>query len=349
MSHSLLGAVRCGSRCFDPLNSLAHLPDALPLLALLDVDSFSVLLALAPLADVLAAVGPLESAVSVLLIILVAAHVPTPVTPREGALAFHFVVDPLSAVYSPVGPSVLTLAMNIILEEVAFVCALVRPNEFSSAVLHSLLILAIVLGSIRPLLDSEAMLFVCKPLALVTTTVEVSIHSVAIGLVFCPLAFVYIAFSVDESTIAIGHAIAPKSIVPGSIWPNLDSTTVLLTLSVGLGKPLTLINSSVFEDTDWFDVPVPLVDFLDGPVEGLQLIDDIHDDLVVVRWLEYVQLLELELLNNTLSFDLLLVLVSGAYLTTWYFAFRACVLVGRVAANSHFIVLIIILVSMIQI
>ena len=346
---SLPRAIGSRGRSLDPLNSLAHLPDALPLLALLNVDSLSVLLALTPLADVLATVGPLERAVSVLLVILVAAHVSTPVTPGEGALALHFVVDPLTAVDSPIGPLVLALAVNIILEEVSFVGTLVRPNEFSSAVLHSLLVLAIVLGSVRPLLDPEAMLLVCKPLALVTTAVEVGVYPVAIGLVFSPLAFVYVAFCVHKSAVAIGHAVAPKPIVPGSIWPDLDSSAVFLALSVGLGEPLALVNRSVFEDADWFDVPVPLVDLLDGPVEGLQLIDDVHHDLVVVRRLEYVQLLVLELLDNALPLHLLLVLIRGADLPAWDFAFSACVLICRVATNAHFIVLIIILASIIQI
>ena len=125
VSSWLHGSVILLGRRLDPLNSLAHFPDTLPLLAFFDVDTFSMLLSLAPLANILPAIGPLESAVAVLLIILVAADVAPAIAPGEGALALHFVVDPLAAVDTTIGPFVFAFSVNIILKEISFIGTLI--------------------------------------------------------------------------------------------------------------------------------------------------------------------------------------------------------------------------------
>ena len=122
---SLLRPISWRRRSLDPLNSLAHLPNSLPLLALLNIDTLAVLLALAPFSDVFATVGPLKSTMPVLLIVLVAAYISTTITPSESSLTLHLIIDPLTVVDTAVRPSIFALAMDIILEEVTFVCALV--------------------------------------------------------------------------------------------------------------------------------------------------------------------------------------------------------------------------------
>ena len=54
---------------FDPLYSLAHLPDALPLLSFFDIRALPVLLSLYPLANVLATVWPFKGAHAVFLVV----------------------------------------------------------------------------------------------------------------------------------------------------------------------------------------------------------------------------------------------------------------------------------------
>lgn len=122
MSNSLGSSGGWGGLGLDPLDSLAHLPDSFSLLAFLDINSSSVLLALVPLSDVLSAIGPFESAVTVFLVILVVPDVSSAVTPGERAIALHFVVDPLAVIDSAVGPSVFSLAVDVVLEEIAVVC-----------------------------------------------------------------------------------------------------------------------------------------------------------------------------------------------------------------------------------
>lgn len=269
-----------------------------------------------------------------LLVILIAADVAAAVAPSEGSVALHFVVDPLSIVDAAVSPPVLALTMDVVLAEVAVVSALVRPNELSTTVLHALLVLAIVLGAIRPLFHAESVLLVSVPLAFVPAAVVVGVNSVSIGLVLSPLSFVDIALRVDKPSIPVRHAVAPKPVIPGPIWPYLDSTPIFL-LTSGSGQPLALIDRSVLENANRFDLPLSIVDLLDGPVEGLQLIDDVHHALVVVLRLEDLELLVLELLEHALALQLFLVLARGSWFASWDLALGGGVLICGIATNSH--------------
>lgn len=260
-----------------------------------------------------------------LLVILIAADVAAAVAPSEGSVALHFVVDPLPIVHAAVCPPILALAMDVVLAEVAIVCALVGPNELAAAVLHALLVLAVVLGAIRPLLHSEPMLLVSVPLSFVPAAVVVGVHAVPVGLVLGPLAFVDIALGVDKPPIPVRHAVAPKPVVPGPIWPYLHSTSILL-LASGSGQPLALIDRSIFENANWFDLALSIIDFLNCPVKGLQLINNVHHALVVVLRLEDLELLVLELLEHALALELLLVLAGGAWFASWYLALGGGVL-----------------------
>ena len=132
----------------DPLDSFAHFPNTLALFAFFDVNSFAMLLALAPFSDVLASIWPLKSAMSVLLVILIATYISPSVAPRKGAFAFHLIVYPLAIVDSSVGPSILAFSVDVVLEEVSIIGTLVRPDELASAMFHSLLILTVVLGAV---------------------------------------------------------------------------------------------------------------------------------------------------------------------------------------------------------
>lgn len=137
--------------------------------------------------------------------------------------------------------------------------------------LHTLLILTLVFGTIRPLLDSESMLLILEPLALISTSVEVSVHAISISLILSPLSLVDISFSVDESAIAIGHTVSPEAVVSGSVWPNLNSAAIFLIL---VHEPFTLVDSSIFEDTDGFDLPLlAIINILNSPIEGLELLN----------------------------------------------------------------------------
>ena len=55
-----------------------------------------------------------------------------------------------------------------------------------------------------------------------------------------------------------------------------------MTLTIWEYEPLTLVDCAVFEDADWLDLSTTLFDLLDGPVEGLELLDYVHYDLVIV-------------------------------------------------------------------
>ena len=140
----------------NPVQSLAHLPDAFAFLALFDVGPSAVLLALVPLADVLATIRPLESSAAVFLVVHVLTNIATPVGPSESARAFHLVVDPLAVVDSAISPDVSAVAVDVVLEELSIVGALVRPNEFTATVLHAFLEFSLVNASVFPFVDSFA-------------------------------------------------------------------------------------------------------------------------------------------------------------------------------------------------
>lgn len=76
------------------------------------------LLAVKPLAVVLAAIGPDKDALALFLVVEVLAFIPSAVVPSKQPGAVHLVIKPFTAVLSLVGPCVDALALNVIVEEV---------------------------------------------------------------------------------------------------------------------------------------------------------------------------------------------------------------------------------------
>lgn len=283
----------------DPLNPLAHLPNALLSLAFLHIDALAVLLALEPFAVIAAAIGPGENAMSVLLIILVLADVLAPIRPCEDALAFHAVVNPVAIKDATIGPNVLAAPMNIIIIEVALVGALIGPDKLALAMLLALLVLAGILRSIRPLLNTLPVLLIVHPLSLVPAAIIVTIITKPVGLIILPRALVHIALGVHEPPIPTSNSIFPEAVIPRSIRPDLHSLAVPL---VGLRVPLALVHGSILQILDGFEFALnAIVGYLGHPVEGLQGVDYLHHCLIVVFLLEYVQLTLLECVSCWLS------------------------------------------------
>lgn len=301
MRYSPLSAIVLGSLVralvvFQPFYSFTHLPDTMSLLAFFDVDALPVLLALVPLTLVAASVGPRECARAMFLIILVFAYVFAAVTPREHSSSLHPVINPISLEDTAVGPDVLANTVNIVLLEIAIVSALIAPNELSFAMFHTFHVFSRVLSAVRPLFDSLSMLLVVEPLALVPASIIVGVNSETIGLVFVPGAFVNIALSMDQTSISAGHAVFPKSIIPGSVGPNLYSTSIPL---ISLWMPFSLVHSTIFQVFDWFNCSIgAIVYFLCLPVEWFEGLNNLQNDLVIVLLHENVHLLILEKVNG---------------------------------------------------
>uniref|UniRef100_A0A7S3FWY4 Uncharacterized protein n=1 Tax=Strombidium rassoulzadegani TaxID=1082188 RepID=A0A7S3FWY4_9SPIT len=244
-------------------------------------------------------------------------------------------MTPLALVLLAVGPVVTPRTRYLVLLELAFVIAAVCEGKLALPLLLTVDVVTLVLGAVGPLLHAVAVLFILEPVALVPATVEVRVHAIPVGLVVSPLSLVDVAFGVNQSSIAVGHAVLPEAVVPGAIGPNLDSPAVLLVL---LDEPLSLVDGSILQDADGPDLPLLVViDFLGGPVEGLELLDYVHDDLIIVLWLEYLQLLILEELQVGLGSVLLtLVLIGvGARPSSRDFALGGGVFVSGVAASTH--------------
>jgi len=68
------------------------------------------------------------------------------------------------------------------------------------------------------------------------------INSISIGFIILPLAFEHITINVPELAFSTSFVMFPISLIASSIWPYLDSVTVL-----HITKPLTLVNSTVLE------------------------------------------------------------------------------------------------------
>ena len=276
----------------DPLNPLAHLPNALLSLALLHVDALAVLLALEPLAVVAAAIGPGEHAMPVLLVILVLADVLAAVGPGEDALALHAVVDPVAIEDAAVRPNVLASAMNVIIIEVALVGALVCPDKLALTMLLALLVLACILGPIRPLLHSLPVLLIIHPLPLVPAAIVVTVVAETISLVILPRALIHVALGVHEAPVPTRHSVLPEAVVPGAIGPYLNAATISL---VGLWMPLPLVHGAILQIFNWFELALdPVIRHLSHPVERLERVNYLHHCLIVVLLLEYIQLTFME-------------------------------------------------------
>ena len=128
-SKSIFGTSRCAWRFFlaDPLRPLALVPHPIPLFAILYVYSATVLLALFPAADVLATVGPFESAFAVFLVVLIAAFVSSAIGPGASSIAMHLILDPLSIINSAISPLIFAASFDIVFGKFTIVGGAVGP------------------------------------------------------------------------------------------------------------------------------------------------------------------------------------------------------------------------------
>jgi len=171
--------------------TLSFAPDAFTTFTIcLEIGSLAVLLAVFPLADVLATVRPFKSSLSMLLIIQVFTLVFPAVRPSEQTSALHLIAEPLACVDASITPSVLSIALDIIVDEVTLELRSICPNEDTMSMLFAFLVDAGVFGAVGPRFCAFAVLLVFKPLAYVRSSVIVSEGAVSIRHVVLPITCV---------------------------------------------------------------------------------------------------------------------------------------------------------------
>ena len=285
----------------EPFDALAFVP-----LARLDlapagmVNAEAVLLSVAPVAVVLAAIGPGEDAMALFLVVDVLALVFAAIGPAEDATAVHFVVLPLAVVLATVGPGVNAHAMNVVFQEFSRVRRSIGPQELPATMFLTITVLAFVAGIVRPDLLAVTMLLVLEPVTLVAGTIRVMVLSETVGLVIFPLAVVDVTIGVNKSATAIGFVRLPVAFVEGAIDPNLDTTAVLAAELV----PLAFVFGAVVECHEGALHADDVVGRGRGlEVERLQRVSDLHhqlaglEDLLIrlsVRWLGEGRVLRFE-------------------------------------------------------
>ena len=100
------------------------------------VDTNAILLAILPVAFILATIGPIKLAVAFLLVKYILSYVFATIGPMMLALSMHLVVLPLAIEESAIGPRVATFTVNSVLGQVSLIARTVLPVEFALSSLH---------------------------------------------------------------------------------------------------------------------------------------------------------------------------------------------------------------------
>ena len=101
--------------CVDPIDERALTPDAFPTASIRrDEDPLAMLLALVPLANVLATIWPLKDAVAVLTVLEVVTAISSAIRPFEAAISLLLPLDKGASVVAPVLVLQITLPVHAI-------------------------------------------------------------------------------------------------------------------------------------------------------------------------------------------------------------------------------------------
>ena len=196
---------------------LAFDPLALPLGSVLGTrpNSYPVLLAFLPAADVFVSVRPLESTLSVLFAVLEVALVLPAVGPNFHAPAFHVAHPELALIHLvQICEVVLAKALELPIHEVAIIVAPIFPLKPAFTVLLAFEELASVLrSSIVPSLGALTVLHVLHPVAFVPRSKGINENPKAIGLVASPVTLVNVAIRMSHPAFTIRLVFRPHSLV----------------------------------------------------------------------------------------------------------------------------------------
>jgi hypothetical protein len=247
------------SQSIDPPDFLAHLPLAIPLPPIaLDICAEAVLLALLPVANILAAVGPGHGARAFTLVTNKLALVATPIGPDQSAIAMHLVLLPLPIVVLAIWPVILASPTYLVLLKFAFVVAPLREDELALALLTPMIILSLVLSAIRPLLLAPAMLLIFMPVACVHRTIRMHVGALPVCLIIQPLSLVHVSICMVELSVACGAIFSIVTFILGAIRPLLRPETVSL-----IPYPLPCVHPATRESDRG-----PLLPFEGAPLRG---------------------------------------------------------------------------------
>ena len=227
----------------EPLDSFTVVPEAYPHFTVGEhVLTLPVLLAIGPIALVLAAISPLVDPVAMLLVELVETLILAPIFPDVGAVSMHVIVEPLARILPSIDPGIGAITLNPVLIPVAIVDAAVRPEVRPLAMLLALEIVSLVPASVCPDLLTGPMLQVLFPVAFIPRPVHVHINPVAVGLIIKPLALKHVPVHMPELTPPTGLVQPPKPLIPGAIRPNLYPESVL-----HAAQPLPFVHRPILE------------------------------------------------------------------------------------------------------
>ena len=208
------------------LNFLAFFPHPGSYYALLAESACPVLLAILPLALVVAPIRPCEYSKPVLLVFVVLACVFAAVGPLQLTVPMHLVLVPCSCVLPSIGPAVYALSCDVVGDELSAVVVAIGPHELPVAILVSLLIATDELASVGPVLDTTPVLQIIEPVAAVSTAVRLQQDAESVGLVRTPLSLVNIAATMNQTAVKVRHVVLPVAFVETAIWPDLAPTAL---------------------------------------------------------------------------------------------------------------------------
>ena len=138
-----------------------------------------------------------------------------------------------------------TVALDVVLDEVSCVRAFISPGEAAFPIFASFHVVALVARTVWPGLEALPMLLVFLPVTLIASAVQVAVDSESVRFVILPVPVVDITVGMDQPTLAVGLVVHPVAFVHGTVWPDLDATSLP---HLGACEPFTFIASSVLKN-----------------------------------------------------------------------------------------------------
>ena len=149
-----------------------------------------------------------------------------------------FSLNPLADVFSSIRPEKCTKSMFLI--SFIFTCIFFATRKYKSAfTIHQIIFpLTFKYSPILPSICSLTLYFRFKEFTFVCAFISPNHFAMTVLLVALPLSNVNITVKIDKPTISVIHSLFPISIVPSSIWPNLNASTIFKIV-----KPFAFIQS----------------------------------------------------------------------------------------------------------
>lgn len=154
----------------------------------------------------------------------------------EFAFTFHLILIPITCIHSTICPFISSLTMNLIFVKFSFVLRFIRIDKFPPSMLLSIYIEPFKTRLVWPVFEPFPGLLIILSITNVFGFICKTVLSVAICLTLESITSVNRSVSMDYPSITILNIIFPVSFVICTIFPDLNTSSMFLSIF-----PLTLV------------------------------------------------------------------------------------------------------------